>query len=108
MKLRNLLELKADEICEYFKSQPKTTTNIPYNIELHELYTNPPDSFRFRKANIVKKVGFAIFYTSTAVYRNKRLRRTIIKKIILIGPHREVTIYFDIYEELSGIQDKEI
>lgn len=107
MKLRKLLTLKADEIIDYFDSyQPKEDVKVPYNIELREIYTNPPDNYKFRKANVVKKTGYAVFYTITASYRDRRLRKTVFKRILLVGPYREITVYFDNNEKVSGIQDK--
>ena len=90
MKIREILKLKAAEIYDYFRNIDLDDHTIFHYIQ-GPVYVNPASKINSR---IVKKSGIAIIYTKRVINLDINIERTLIDRIILIGPGRELSVVF--------------
>ena len=116
MKARELLRMTEAELCEYFKSNKNQKHLYLYNIECPEIYINPPsENYARNKAKVIKKTGLVIIFTSsyqrtigyignnTIVNINPNNGKMRLSRIVIQCPNRNMVLYFDEKEDLSGI-----
>lgn len=117
MKARELLRMTEAELCEYFKSNKNQKHHLYlYNIECPEIYINPPsENYAKNKAKVIKKTGLVIIFTATyqrtigyignntIVNISPNNGKMRLNRIVIQCPDRNMILYFDEKEDLSGV-----
>lgn len=116
MKARELLRMTEAELCEYFRSNKNQKHLYLYNIECPEIHLDPPsENYARNRAKVVKKTGLVIIFTATYqrtigyignsaiinISPNNDKRR--LSRIVIQCPDRNMILYFNEKEDLSGI-----